>query len=54
MTQDEHDLLVANNKMLQDIINYIAYQQANKDNEDWKEFFSNVAADILVTRRFMK
>lgn len=52
MTQEEHDLLVANNKMLQDIIYYIAYQQANKDNEDWKEFLSNVAADVLVTRRF--
>jgi hypothetical protein len=25
MTQEEHNLLVANNKMLQDIINYIAY-----------------------------
>jgi hypothetical protein len=28
MTQEEHDLLVANNKMLQDIINYIGYKQA--------------------------
>lgn len=52
MKQEEHDLPVANNKMLQDIINYIAYQQANKDNEDLKEFLSNVAADILVTKRF--
>ena len=53
MTQEEHDLLVANNKMLQDIIHYyIAYQQANKDNEDLREFLSNVAADVLVTRRF--
>lgn len=51
MTQEEHDLLVANNKMLQDIMQYISYQIANKDNEDWKEFFSNVAADILVTKR---
>lgn len=45
MKQEEHDLLVANNKMLQDIITYISYQQANKDNEDLKEFLSNVAAD---------
>lgn len=52
MTQEEHDLLVANNKMLQDIMQYISYQIANKDNEDIKEFLSNVAADILVTRRF--
>lgn len=52
MTQEEHDLLVANNKMLQDIMAYIAYQQATKDQEDWKEFLSNVAADVLVTRRF--
>lgn len=52
MTPEEYDLLVANNKMLQDIITYIAHQQANKDNEDLKEFLSNVVADVLVTRRF--
>lgn len=54
MTQEEHNLLVANNQMLQDIVTYIAYQQANKDNEDLKEFLSNVVADVLVTRRFGK
>lgn len=52
MIQKEHNLLVDNNKMLQDIINYTAYQQANKDNGDLKEILSNVAADILVTRKF--
>ena len=52
MTQEEHNLLVANNKMLQDIINYIAEQKATKDEEDLKEFLSNVVADMLVTRRF--
>lgn len=52
MTQEEHDLLVANNKMLQDIINYIGYKQSTQDMEDIKDFISNVAADMLVTKRF--
>ena len=52
MTQEEHDLLVANNQMLQDIIKYIGYKQATKDEEDLREFLSNVAADLLVTRKF--
>lgn len=52
MTQEEHNLLVANNQMLQDIMQYIYYQQANKDNEDLKEFLSNIVADTIVTRRF--
>ena len=52
MTQEEHDLLVANNKMLQDIIHYIGYKQATQDLDDFKDFFSNVAADLLVTKKF--
>lgn len=52
MTQEEHNLLVTNNKMLQDIMVYITYYQATKDQEDWKEFLSNVAANILIIRRF--
>lgn len=52
MTQEEHNLLVANNKMLQDIINYIAEKKATKDEEDFKDFLSNVVADMIVTRKF--
>ena len=52
MTQEEHDLLVANNKMLQDIIQYIGYKQSTQDLDDFKDFFSNVAADLLVTKKF--
>lgn len=40
--------------MLQDIINYIAEKKATKDAEDFKDFLSNVVADVLVTRRFGK
>ena len=31
MTTEEHNLLVANNKMLQDIITYIGEKKATKD-----------------------
>lgn len=34
-----------NNKMLKEIVNYIHYQQANKDKENMNDFMMNIVAN---------
>lgn len=45
MTQEEHDILIENNKMLKQIINYISIKE---NNSDLKEFMINVIANNII------
>ena len=51
MTEEEHNLLVENNKMLRYIMSYLYRQQYNSSSNDMKDFTMNVIANMIANGR---
>lgn len=50
MTQEEHDILIQNNLMLKQIIQYINLKESskNRQDDDLREFMINIMANNIV------
>ena len=54
MTQDEHNLLVENNRMLKYIVFFINQYKNNFDNENQNDFIRNIIANIIGDKIIQK